>query len=1807
MIRPKTTIERLKKIARAIVFLGAIVIMGTAFANPQGGVVSSGSATIQQTPGNTVIQQNSQQAIINWQSFNIGSSETTHFQQPTGGVALNRINPQQGASQIFGQLTSTGQIILINQAGIYFGPTAHVDVGSIIASTSDMSDANFLAGKYIFDQPSPYNGSIINEGTIRAANYGLVALVGTGVRNDGTIQANLGNVVLASGSKFTIDMTGDGLVNFTVDQGSTTQGVDQNGAALKDGVANTGSVIADGGKILMTAQAAQGVLDNVINMSGVAQAHSVAQKNGVIILQGDNEGTVTVSGKLDASGKTTGSSGGTVKVLGNLVHVLSPAVIDVSGDVGGGTVLLGGNFRGAGPEQNALATYVGNGTVINANAITQGNGGNIAIWSSNATQVYGSITAEGGALGGNGGYLETSGHYLDINGAQVNLSAPHGQSGQWLLDPYAVDICDATTSPSCTSSSPSYVNPYDATGASLIYSTDITNNLQSGTNVTIDSTGGGGGDINLLASLSWGGGGGKLTLNSGNNINFDNNIFASGSGSLDVTAVGTIFFNNSPTIFPSGGVVFHSPVVLTSDTTIGIGGGSVGLIFTGNATINGAYNLDLVNESNSSSAPTELGASVGTTTALASLTIAASQPPGPFTPTTEIDLGVPSGGSGNLTIKTTGDQTYAGYVLLNVASLNDYIKLDAGSGNISFASTNIAGAPNNISVDSASNVFAPAILNISTTGNVSFTGSVGTSSRVGLFGLNITSGSTTFHSDNQSITDPGGYQVYTLGGGQTYSGPITLNGSSNISMQDSGAYGTSPIIFNSSVDGAVDLSVTASNGVTINNNFGVNTPLKSLYILGPFTLSPSTAISIDTVNNQEFVNLVDITGGANVTFSSSNSGNFFFDNVGSGPLAGSIMGEGAEVAMNTTGTVTLHGDIGTLLQPLGSVFITSSLPLQLFGSNMYATNINLPSVVFHANTTTLGVGTTATGNTPAITVGDITGNGGVQTLDFTANGNANTNISFFIASIGAGSTINVTGGSPSDTLGVLTLGSQSLTADAVWSIISAGSGTVSGFSNGNSVSFTNFANLVGQNHSDTFNFPASSSILEQSVTSESAASATLDLSNAITAANVVLNGVTIGSFSGVKGTSNVDVANFSGMTIINGPTASASSNTLTSNPGNFSFWFLNNGANAGSIQAYNINNNIGNVTFNSFGNLVGGLPNNDDFIVSPGASFTSVNGNTDGAALDLSAFSSAGTINFSAAGVGGLSGTYSGISFPFENIYYVYSPSATTSITSSSASATTFQIVDNATVTTSIGSVSAQIVSLPNINIIGSSAGPSTFMFAAGTTGTLTGGSGGINTLVGAATANTWNITGDGIGNVGSITFSNIQSFVGGSSGDTYDFNAGINFGEAISAGAGTNTFNFGDNDTYSGTLTGGSDTNNFNFGANDTYSGTLTGGNGTNTFNFGTNGTYSGTLTGGSGTNNYNFSANYSGTLTGGSGTNNFNFAANNTYSVGLTGGSGANNFNFGANDTYSGTLTGGSGANNFNFGANGTYSGTLTGGSSANNFNFGANGSYSGTLTGGSGANNFNFSANSANSGTINGGNGASAVNNFVFGDKSQFTGTLNGGTSAQSNQLIFSSYTTPITLTFSSISSGAVTNNASTNIANFSNFMSSTGPGSGSIVLPAGLKNTLTINSNGNGSFNDPFNFNNTNNGFTTYTAGNSGDTVVFNGFSPTITKISASEFSAHINGTTYFFFGFPDSPSPSPSPTPTPPVPPDVTTDNGIVITATYTGTGSSSDGSIGVLTPGNWYYIKNPVYNSIEQIIQDQLTLDTMTFVIKPNC
>ena len=193
----------------------------SALANPQGGQVVGGAAAINSQGATTTITQSSASAIINWNTFNIGVGETTKFIQPdASSVALNRVTGGLGPSQIYGTISANGRVFLVNPDGILFGAGSRVDTGGFSATTHDISNADFMAGRYKFDIPGKPDASIVNLGSITAADTGIVALVAPGVRNAGIITANLGTVALSAGNGFTLDFYGDKLITLQVGDAS---------------------------------------------------------------------------------------------------------------------------------------------------------------------------------------------------------------------------------------------------------------------------------------------------------------------------------------------------------------------------------------------------------------------------------------------------------------------------------------------------------------------------------------------------------------------------------------------------------------------------------------------------------------------------------------------------------------------------------------------------------------------------------------------------------------------------------------------------------------------------------------------------------------------------------------------------------------------------------------------------------------------------------------------------------------------------------------------------------------------------------------------------------------------------------------------------------------------------------------------------------------------------------------------------------------------------------------------------------------------------------------------------------------------------------------------------------------------------------------------------------------------------------------------------------------------------------------------------------------------------------------------------
>ena len=178
---------RFKLITMAV---AACFASGPALANPTGPTVVNGTVNIQQT-GNLLQITNSPSSIINWQSFSIGANEITRFlQQSNSSAVLNRVTTQNPSS-ILGALQSNGRVFLINPSGILFGAGSQVDVAGMVASTLNLSDTDFLAGRMRFTDGLGA-GSVVNQGNITTPAGGNVYLVGSAVTNSGLITSPQG-------------------------------------------------------------------------------------------------------------------------------------------------------------------------------------------------------------------------------------------------------------------------------------------------------------------------------------------------------------------------------------------------------------------------------------------------------------------------------------------------------------------------------------------------------------------------------------------------------------------------------------------------------------------------------------------------------------------------------------------------------------------------------------------------------------------------------------------------------------------------------------------------------------------------------------------------------------------------------------------------------------------------------------------------------------------------------------------------------------------------------------------------------------------------------------------------------------------------------------------------------------------------------------------------------------------------------------------------------------------------------------------------------------------------------------------------------------------------------------------------------------------------------------------------------------------------------------------------------------------------------------------------------------------------------
>jgi filamentous hemagglutinin family protein len=507
----------------------------------QAPTVAAGSIAITRQGTTTVVNQTTDRGIIDWRSFSIGAGEAMRFEQPgRSSVTLNRVTGSE-LSRIDGNLSATGQIWLANPNGVMIGPSGQVNVGGLLATTGRIDALQFLnSGRASIDQIAR-DTSIVNLGSVNIAEGGYAALAAASIRNEGLVAARKGSVAVGAGKAMTVDFIGDKLITFQV-----TKPLDE-AAAPETMISMGGRIVTEGGTVLMSARAAKGVMDNVINLKGHLVANSVTVDGGTVSF-GDG-GIVQVSGRIDAS--DAAGKGGSVAILGEKVGLMEGASIDASGALGGGSVLVGGDWQGKGPNHNATVAYIAPTASINADATTAGNGGKVVVWADDSARFEGMISARGGALGGNGGQVETSGkRALHIgDGAVVTTAARAGigRPGAWLLDPNDISISTATDS-NITKGS-----PFGALGAGA-----------SSINVATISAALSLGDVTIQTSTG-SGGGGDIT-------------FSSGTITTKVTTARTLTLKADRDIIVTNGtvsltgakhnVVFHSAATATEQSKV---------------------------------------------------------------------------------------------------------------------------------------------------------------------------------------------------------------------------------------------------------------------------------------------------------------------------------------------------------------------------------------------------------------------------------------------------------------------------------------------------------------------------------------------------------------------------------------------------------------------------------------------------------------------------------------------------------------------------------------------------------------------------------------------------------------------------------------------------------------------------------------------------------------------------------------------------------------------------------------------------------------------------------------------------------------------------------------------------------------------------------------------------------------------------------------------------------------------------------------------------------------------------------------
>ncbi|EKT0983061.1 filamentous hemagglutinin N-terminal domain-containing protein [Salmonella enterica] len=633
-----STFRKLVGTLTPLAFLTGLIISlfpVVALANPDlptGGQIVGGQGSISTSGNQMTIHQQTQNMATNWHSFDIGQNNTVQFVQPdSSSVALNRVTGASG-SQIMGTLKANGQVFILNPNGVLFGKDARVSVAGLVASTKSINTADFMKGQYTLSGEGNPGAQVINQGSLTTTKGGYIVLAADQVKNSGTITTPSGKTVLAAGKTVTLQLDNGGLTSVSVD-----------GSVVNALVENQGLISAADGRVFLTAQGKDMLLNTVVNNSGTIEAKGLESRGGEIVLNGGDSGVVNQTGQLLADSHA--GPGGKITVEGQNIHLAANSRTSATGKTGGGEVYVGGGWQGKDSHiRNASKVVMDKTATVDVSATDAGSGGTAVLWSDDYTNFRGAILAKGGALSGDGGRVETSSHNNLQAFGDVDTSASAGHGGEWLLDPLDVTIVNGDANTGVTESGKGAGGATLDTGTDHVFSPSapgaqvsaqkISDQLNNGTSVTVETHGDGSqaGNITFNADASVKkdkGSDATLTLKADRDISFEkrswtspgdtgNGAIVSTHGKLNLNLLtgndgknGAVGFKGFVRLHLNGGDAFIGPANTTSgnasvsfqnDDTIdagnitlntagGVTGNNYGLSADKDLTVNGRLSL----------------------------------------------------------------------------------------------------------------------------------------------------------------------------------------------------------------------------------------------------------------------------------------------------------------------------------------------------------------------------------------------------------------------------------------------------------------------------------------------------------------------------------------------------------------------------------------------------------------------------------------------------------------------------------------------------------------------------------------------------------------------------------------------------------------------------------------------------------------------------------------------------------------------------------------------------------------------------------------------------------------------------------------------------------------------------------------------------------------------------------------------------------------------------------------------------------------------------------------------------------------